>query len=291
VRNFDYVSVQSIDEAVARLQAAGPEARLLAGGTDVIVQMRERRREVPVLIDVKSIPETNVLSYDPATGLRVGAAVPCYRVTEHPEVARLYPALVDSASLIGGTAIQGRASLGGNLCNASPAADGIPTLYVLSAVCNISGPQGVRAVHVEAFCTAPGRTVLQAGELLVSLDIPAPEPRSGAAFLRFIPRNEMDIAVVNAAAHVQLDGQGTTITSARIAIGAVAPTVLLVPEAANALVGAPANEESIAKAAALAQAAAKPIADMRGSINQRRHLVGVLTRRVLHTAVERARTN
>lgn len=289
MRNFEYVQAHSLDQAITQLQQAGAAGRVLAGGTDLIAQMRERRRDVAVVVDVKALAEMTAISSDNEDGLRLGAAVPCHRIYEDVDVVGLYPCLVDSASLIGGVGIQGRASIGGNLCNASPAADSTPSLIVLGAICRIAGPNGERRIPVEQFCTGPGRNALQPGELLVALEIPPPAPRSGARFLRFIPRNEMDIAVVNAAASLQLDAAGQTITAARIAIGAVAPTPLLVEEAASLLVGAPATPESFAQAAEAATRAARPISDMRGTAEQRRHLVGVLTRRVLEGAVERAR--
>jgi len=291
VRSFNYVAASSVEQAVTQLAQVGLEGRVLAGGTDVIVAMREGRRVVDTLVDIKSIADVNVLQCDPATGLRLGAAVPCYRIYEQPEIRRLYPALIDSASLIGGTGIQGRASVGGNLCNASPAADTIPTLMALQAVCKVAGPQGRRDIPVEEFCVSPGRNALLAGEMLVEIVLPPPARNSGAFFLRFIPRNEMDIAVVNAAAWLQLDEGGRTIRAARLAVGAVAPIPLLVSAAATVLAGAPATEESFALAAEVAEDAAQPISDMRGTKEQRRHLVGVLTRRALQGALERARTN
>jgi len=288
---IEYEAPTSLDEAVKLLQGAGDRGRVLAGGTDVIVQVREGRRpNVQVLVDVKKVPEANELSFNASSGLKIGAAVPCYRIYENDIVNRLYPAIIDAASLIGGTAIQGRASLGGNLCNAGPAGDSIPPMFVLSAVCHIKGPEGWRSVPVEQFCVAPGRTVLQPGELLVALQFPSPAAHSGARFLRFIPRNEMDIAVVNAAANLTLGGDGR-ITAARVAIGAVAPTVLLVEEAAAALIGQQPGVDSFAKAAAAAQEAARPIFDMRGTIPQRKHLVGVMVKRALDGAVARARNN
>jgi len=291
VQTIDYQAPETLREAVGLLQGAGDSARVLAGGTDVIVQVREGRRPgVSLLVDVKKVPEVNAIAFDQQTGLRLGAAVPCYRIYANETVQRLYPALIDSAALIGGTAIQGRASLGGNLCNASPAADSIPTLIALSATAIIAGPEGERRVPVEQFCVSPGRTVLQAGEMLVAIQFPTPAPRSGAMFLRFIPRNEMDIAVVNAAAGLQLDESRSRITAARIAVGAVAPTPLFVEAAGAALVGAEASDASFRRAAAIAQEAARPIFDMRGSIGQRKHLVGVMVRRVLEGALERART-
>jgi len=287
---FDYVRAQSIEQAVALLAEAGDSARVLAGGTDLLAQMKEGRRKVALVVDIKFIPELNELCYDPADGLWLGAAVPCYRIYGNPAIAHAYPGLIDAASLIGGVQVQGRASLGGNLCNASPAADSIPALIVHSAVARIAGPAGRREVPVEAFCTGPGRTVLGPGELLAALHLPPPRPGFGAAYLRFIPRNEMDIAVTGAGASVQLDAHGETIVAARVALGAVAPTPLYVKEAGAALAGRPVQEAAVAIAAAaeIAQAAARPIGDMRGTVAQRKHLAAVLTRRALHRALERA---
>jgi CO/xanthine dehydrogenase FAD-binding subunit len=284
-----YLPATSVDEAIKALLEGGELARILSGGTDVIVQAREGRRDIAMLVDIKQVPEANVLSYDPKAGLTLGATVPCYKIYEDETIARLYPALIDSASLIGGIQIQSRASLGGNLCNSSPAADSIPTLIALGAVCTIAGPQGLRTLPVEEFCTAPGRNAMQVGELLVSFQFPVPQPRSGARFLRFIPRNEMDIAVANAAVSLTLNAAGDRIEQARVAIGAVAPTPLLVKEAGDRLAGAAPTPEGIAPALEAARAAARPIDDMRGSIAQRRHLVGVLVRRAIEGAVERAR--
>ncbi len=281
-----YVRAASVEEASRLLLEGGAGARVLAGGTDVIVQARERTRDIDLFVDVKHIPEVMALSYDAADGLTIGAATPCYEIYGNETVRDLYPSLVDSTSLIGGTAIQGRASLGGNLCNSSPAADGIPTLIVLEATVEIAGPNGRRSVAVEDFCTAPGRNVLDAGEFVVSLNFPAPAAGSGARFLRFIPRNEMDIAVTNAATQLRIENG--SVAWARVAIGAVAPTPLLVAAAAAALVGQPLSEDTIAAAAAASRAAANPIDDMRGSIRQRVHLAGVLTERTIRQAAERA---
>lgn len=281
-----YARAASVEEASRLLAEGGAGARVLAGGTDVIVQARERTREIDLFVDIKQIDEVMALSYDDQSGLTIGAATPCYEIYGSETVRDLYPALVDSTSLIGGTAIQGRASLGGNLCNSSPAADGIPTLIVLEAEVEIAGPNGRRRAAVEDFCTAPGRNVLEDGEFVVSLHFPPPAAGSGASFLRFIPRNEMDIAVTNAATQLRVaDG---AVSWARVSIGAVAPTPLLVADAAAALVGGPLSDETIAAAAAAARAAANPIDDMRGSIRQRRHLAGVLTERTIRQAAERA---
>ncbi len=286
---IEYLAPASLDEAIKALASHGASARVLAGGTDVIIQAREGRRNVSVMVDVKHVPETMELALAGDGSLRIGAATPCARIYADAGVIRRFPALIDSASLIGGIQIQSRASLGGNLCNSSPAADSIPTLIALGAVCEIAGPKGRRTVAVEEFCTAPGRNVLAPDELLVALTFPAPSPKSGAAFERFIPRNEMDIAVVNAAANVTLSADGSKFESARIALGAVAPTPLFVKAAGDALAGKPVSAETIAAAASAASAAATPITDMRGSAAQRTHLAGVLTKRVINKAVERAR--
>jgi len=291
MKSFDYVAPKTIADVVGLLTVKGDRARVLAGGTDIIVQVREARRDLDLLIDVKAIPELCALSFDRERGLRLGAAVPCYRIYENQEVRRAYPGLIDAVELVGGIQIQSRASVGGNLCNASPAADTIPPLIVYEAVCVIAGPNGTREVPVEKFCTAPGRTVLGKGEFLVQLTLPPPKARSGANYQRFIPRNEMDIAVVGVGVSVTLDASLSRCVAARLALAAVAPTPLLVPEAGAALVDGPITDDLIDKAAALAQAAARPISDMRGDADYRRHLVGVLTKRVLGRAIARAKEN
>lgn len=289
MRAFEYVAPTTLGEALRLMAESGPKAKALAGGTDVLVRLRADRFEIDRLVDVKKIAELNEVSCSEAEGLVLGAAVPCYRIYEDPVIGRLYPGLVDAASLVGGIQIQGRATVGGNLCNAAPSGDTIPALIVLEASCVVAGPNGRRTVPVEEFCTEPGQTVLQDGEMLVAVHLPPPRPRSGAHFLRFIPRNEMDIAVANAAASVVLDGAGQRIQSARVSIGAVAPTPLLVREAGEVLAGRDPNEAAIEEAAEAAKKAARPIDDMRGTVQQRVHLVGVLTKRALRTAINRAR--
>lgn len=286
---FDYVTVESIDDAVLALQKAGDKARVLAGGTDLLVALREGRLSAETVVDIKRIPETTEMSYSPESGLRLGAAVPCHRMYDDKEVAAAYPGLIDSASLIGGVQIQGRASMGGNLCNASPAADAIPSLIAHSAVCTIAGPNGRREVPVEEFCIAPGRTVLEPGEFLVYMSIPAPKAGFGAAYLRFIPRNEMDIAVVGAGVSVQLNEARDTIEAARLSLGAVAPRPLFVEEASEALVGKAPTGDTLTLVEEIARTAATPITDMRGTAEYRKHISGVIARRAFETAVERAK--
>lgn len=285
---LDFVAPTSVDEAISALAAEGETARPLSGGTDLIAQLQEGRLALDTVVDLKRIPELMAISVS-GDGLTLGASVACHSINANKAIRDAYPALIDSTHLIGGTQIQGRASLGGNLCNSSPAADSIPNLIAHSVTCHIAGPNGRRTVAVEDFCTGPGRNVLENGEFLVSLEFPTPPANFGAAYLRFIPRNEMDIAVVGAGASVVLSDDKSTIQSARVSLGAVAPTPLFVQEAGDALAGQLVSEETVAKAAELAKAAARPINDMRGTIAQRIHLSGVLTQRVLHIAIDRAR--
>ena len=282
-----YESPKLLNQALSLLTAAGEKGRVLAGGTDLIIQMRAGVRKPEQLIDAKSIPELQIISFSPQEGLHLGAAVSCARITEDAVLQQHYPGLVEAAALIGSDQIQSRCSLGGNLCNGSPAADTTPALIALAATCVIASSRGTRMVPVEDVVVAPGRTVLQPDELLVEFRIPAPKPHSSDCYMRFIPRNEMDIAVVGVGAAVTLNGE--MCTAARIGLAAVAPTPLFAKEASAALVGKPLNEATIAAAAELAQKSATPITDMRGTAEYRTHLVGVLTRRVLKTAAERAR--
>lgn len=281
MKTFAYLAPATLEAALGAL-ASQPEARILAGGTDLLVQMKSGRREPPLLVDAKRIPELMAITLL-EDGLRLGAAVPCIQIARHAGVRSVYPALAEIAGLIGGTAVQGRASLGGNLCNAAPSADSIPLLIALSAVARIAGPAGIRELPVEEFCVAPGRNALSAGEFLVDLFVPRPAEGFKAHYLRFIPRNEMDIAVAGVGVSaVVSDGR---ITAARVALASVAPTPLFVREAGDVLIGQAPSEEAIATAAGLAQAAARPITDMRAPADYRRHLCGVLTRRALRVVL------
>ena len=284
---INYAKAGSVQEAVDLLK--GGNARPLAGGTDLLVNLRVGKTDVDTVVDIKDIEELNEISCSASDGLTLGAAVPCYRVYNHGGIIAHYPGLIDAASIIGGTQIQGRASIGGNLCNAAPSADAVPVLIALGAVANIAGPDGSRQVAVEDFCTGPSQSVLQTGELLVSLSLPFPGKGSGAQYMRFIPRNEMDIAVAGAGVSVELENG--TFKSARIALASVAPTPLFVKEAGESLEGKPVNDESINMASAIAKDAAKPITDMRGTIEYRKHLCEVLTRRGLNIAIDRAKEN
>ena len=286
---FDFVAPKSIDEAVSILNEHGDRARIIAGGTDILVMMRAGRRLADVVIDVKDIPELNQMAITGDGGLTLGAAVPCYRIYQDQAVASAYPGLVDAASLIGGIQIQGRASIGGNLCNAAPSGDSIPVVIALGGVAQIAGPNGTRQLAAEEFCTAPGQNALQQGEMLVSIEFPSPGANSGATYQRFIPRNEMDIAVAGVGSSVVLDASGQNFVSGRVALASVAPTPVFSQAAGDSLAGKAVSDEAIREASELAMADAKPINDMRGTIRQRIHLIGVLTRRTLNVAVERAR--
>ncbi len=285
---IDYEAPTSVREAVDLLNEAGDSARPLAGGTDLLVQMRGRAYDLDLMVDVKSIPELNELTYDPDNGLTIGAAVPCYRIYGNSTVRSVYPGIVDAAQIIGGTQIQGRASLGGNLCNAAPSADSVPAMIAYNGVARIAGPNGNREVALEDFCTHVRQTVLEQGEVLVAVHFPTPPANSGANYIRFIPRNEMDIAVAGAGVSVELENGN--IKSARVTLASVAPTPLFVTEAGEAVAGKPATEETARIASGLARDAAVPITDMRGTIEYRKHLCEVLTRRAMMTAIERAQS-
>lgn len=289
MRAYQYCAPATVSEAVALLAEKGDKARPMAGGTDLIVQMRAGRANLERVVDVKRIPELGELSVDGDKGLTLGAAVPAYRIYEEPAVVELYPALVDAVSAIGGIAIQGRATVGGNLCNAASCANSAPPLMVLGAVCNVAGSRGTRTVPLESFFAGSGRTVLEPGELLVSIQVPPPRPGLGARYLRFTSRQEMDIAVVGVGAAVLLAEDRLTIQSARIALSVVAATPVMAPEAGASLEGKSVSEESIVAAAAIARQAVRPRTTMRGTAPHRRHLVGVLTERALWDAIRRAR--
>jgi aerobic carbon-monoxide dehydrogenase medium subunit len=286
---INYEAPGTLDQAINILKTHGENARPFVGGTDIIIQLRAGLRRTEHLVDVKKIKELNTLSFDAKKGLRLGAAVPCIEIYENDQMRRHYPGLTEAAHLIGSLQIQNRASVGGNLCNGSPAADTTPALIALGARARVVGPKGEREVPVDTFVVSPGRTVLQPGELLVDLLIAPPPPHSSDAYLRFIPRNEMDIAVVGVGAALTLDGD--KVTAARISLGAVAATPLLASKAADALIGKKLDDASLEAAGRAASDATSPIDDMRGTAEYRRHITGVLTRRAVSIAAERAKKN
>jgi carbon-monoxide dehydrogenase medium subunit len=280
-----YHAPESLQEATSLL-GSNEGCHILAGGTDLLVQMGMGMKQPRCIVDIKAIPGIKDVSLN-AQGLTLGAAAPAQSVTERDDIKAIFPGLVEAIDLIGSTQIQGRCSVGGNLCNSSPAADTVPALIAAATVCTIAGPGGERQVPVEAFNTGPGQNCLAPGEMLVSLFVPAPAPRSADAYLRFIPRTEMDIAVVGAGVALSLDENGRC-TAARVAIGAVAPVALLVPEAAAALVGTQLETDALLAAADASSAAANPISDKRGSADYRRSVVGVMTKRAAVIARDRA---
>ena len=282
-----YERPTTIAEATELLAQSNGNTQILAGGTDVLVQMRINSKIPSCIIDVKHIPELRELRIN-GDGLLLGAAVPSVELGENMEARKKYPGLVEAAEYIGSSQIQSRASVGGNLCNSSPAADTVPALFALGAECLIAGPNGERTVPVEKFTTGVATNCLQNGELLVAIRIPAPAPVSSSCYLRFTPRNEMDIAVVGAGATVTLD-KGGTCTAVRLSLGAVATTAIMVPEAIGSLTGTRIEESDLAKVAELASAASTPITDRRGTADFRRHVSGVLASRAVAAARDRAR--
>ena len=283
-----YEAPRSIDETVALLRGSNGTARILAGGTDLLAQMRTGLVSPDLFVDVKKIPELTSIGTTQGGGFRIGAAVCGAALGEHAALVAAWPGVVEAAELIGSAQIQGRASLGGNLCNASPAADSVPALIAAGATCTIVGPSGTREAAVEDIVTAPGQTSLATGEFVVDFLLPKPAPRCGSAYLRMIPRSEMDIAIVGAAVSLTVDEAGVC-TAARVSLGAVAPTPLLVADASAALLGTELDDRAVEAAGAASSAAANPIDDKRGTVAYRKQVAAVLTRRAVRIALERAR--
>ena len=281
-----YEAPATVDAAVALLAEAGGKGRVLAGGTDLIVQMRYEMVAPEVIVDIKKIEETRSISEEDG-GFRIGAAVSGAEMGEHAGLKSAWPGVVEATELIGSTQVQGRASAGGNLCNASPAADSVPAMVAARAIVRVAGPNGTRDVAVEDIPVSPGKTSLADGEFVVSIYLPARPDHASDAYLRFIPRTEMDIAVVGVGVSLVKDGSGT-ITEAYVALGAVAPTVLLDDDAAQAIIGSKLEDGAMAKLAAAASAACKPIDDKRGTIEFRTKVAGVLARRSTQIAYDRA---
>ncbi len=285
---LQYKAPTSVDEAAALLAGASGEARVLAGGTDLLVQLRAAMIAPELIVDVKHIPELTSVSVEDGV-YSIGAAAASAELHENADLFAMWPGVIEAMDLVGSTQIQGRASLGGNLCNASPAADSVPAMIAASAVCVIAGPNGTREVPVEDVATGPGQTSLAKGEFVVTIRLPKKAPRTGDAYLRFIPRTEMDIAVVGVGVCLTLD-EGGVCTAARVSLGAVAARALLVKDAADALIGTKCDDAAMANLDAAAQAACSPINDKRGTIEFRTKVAGVLARRATAIALERARS-
>ena len=291
--NLSYHAPSTLADVLRLLGMQGDAARSrpLAGGSDLIVQMRSGRVQPGAVVDLKRVPELVGIARD-GLGWRIGAATPCAQIGEHAELRADWPGIVEAATLIGSKQVQGRSSLGGNLCNGSPAADSVPALIAAGAVAVIawadaSGAMQTREQAVESVPAGPGRTTLAPGEVVLAFKLPARGERAADAYLRLIPRSEMDIAVVGCAVSLQL-GADARIAAARVALGAVAPTVLLVPAAADAIIGSTLDAVAIAKLEAAARAACRPIDDKRGTARYRIHVAGVLARRAAQTALDRA---
>ena len=281
-----YTAPTSVEEAVKALAASSGTAKVLSGGTDLLVQLRSGRLKADLIVDTKKIPGISGIREENG-GFVIGAATSGAQIGEHERPGAAWPGVVEAANLIGSTQIQGRASLAGNLCNASPAADSVPALIAAGATCVVAGSNGRREVPVESICTGPGRTSLKPDEFIVEFRLPKRPPRSADAYLRFIPRTEMDIAVVGAGVNLTLDPAGV-ITDARLVLGAVAPTAVIVPAAATALKGRKLDEAALAGLDKAARAACKPIDDKRGTIAYRVKVAGVLSRRAATIAYKRA---
>ncbi len=286
--DIKYAAPDTIEQAVAILAAANGSGRVLAGGTDLLVQLRAGVAKPGTIVDVKKIAEMTTISEEGGS-FRIGAAVSGAEIGEHAALVAAWPGVVEAINLIGSTQVQGRASPGGNLCNASPAADSVPAMVAAGATVTIQGPNGRRELPVEKVASGPGRTTLAPGEIVVSFTLPARPAHSGDAYLRLIPRTEMDIAVVGCGVSLTMDGD--TCTSARVGLGAVAPVVMLVEDAGRALVGTKLDDKALEAAAAACRAACKPIDDKRGTIVYRTKIAGVLLKRATAIAAERARSH
>src|SRR6204780_3311002 len=267
-----YSAPTTVDDAVRLLAGSSGLAKVLSGGTDLLVQLRSGRLKPELIVDTKKIPGIIGIREENG-GFVVGAATPGAVVEGHAGMNAAWPGIVEALDLIGSTQVQGRCSLAGNLCNASPAADSVPALYAAGATAVIVGSKGRREVPLEQVPTAPGRTSLAKDEFILEFKLPPRPARSSDAYLRFIPRTEMDIAVVGCGINVTLDAQGVC-TAARVALGGVSPTVTLVPAGADSLIGHPRDANTLAKLDAAAQGAAKPISDKRGTIEYRTKIAG-----------------
>lgn len=287
--DIQYLAPRTLDEAVQAFAATAGKGRILAGGTDLLVQMRAGVVSPHTIIDIKKISEMTTIEETGQGGFRIGAAATGAVLREHPKLRKVWPGVVEATNLIGSTQIQGRASAGGNLCNASPAGDSVPAMVAAGAVVTIQGPKGRRDVPVESVPKSPGRLNLEVGEIVVSFTLPARPKGSSDAYLRMIPRTEMDIAVVGCGVSLTLE-KGTC-TAARVGLGAVAPTVLLVEDAAKALIGSKLDEAALDKAADACRAACRPIDDKRGTIAYRTQIAGVLLKRTAAIAAARAKSN
>ncbi|MGB8621617.1 MAG: xanthine dehydrogenase family protein subunit M [Paracoccaceae bacterium] len=283
---MQYARPTSMKDAIGLLAEASGNAFILAGGSDLLVRMKSGHIDPDLIIDIKNISGLGDIEKT-ADGFRIGAAVPCAVMGETAALRKAWPGVVEAANLIGSKQVQGRCTIVGNLCNASPAADSVPAMVAAGAKAVIAGPGRKRTIGIEEVVTAPGKTSLRKGEIVEAILLDKRPPRSGDAYLRFIPRTEMDIAVVSAGVNLTLDGKGT-VNAARVALGAVAPTALLVAQAAEAIIGTKLDEAALDRLSAACAAACQPIDDKRGTIEFRKKVAGVLAKRAARIAYERA---
>ncbi|MFT5485249.1 MAG: CO/xanthine dehydrogenase FAD-binding subunit [Paracoccaceae bacterium] len=283
-----YEAPETLDAAVGLLAGESGQVKVLAGGTDVLVQIHADMIEPDVLVDIKKIAEMREIAEENGAW-RFGAAVTGKELMDHAGFNAAWPGIMDGVRLIGSVQVRGRATVGGNLCNASPAADSVPPMITAGAVATVIGPNGTREVPVQDIAVGPGKTSLEAGEFVVSFLLPKRPARSGDAYLRFTPRTEMDIAVVGCAVNLTLDDAGIC-TDAIVSLGAVAARALIVEEAAKALIGTPVDDAAMDALAAAASAAATPIDDKRGTVEFRTEVAGVLAQRAAAIALERAKS-
>ena len=281
-----YVRPATLQEAVSVLQNSGDKGLILAGGTDLLVRKKSDEFNADLIVDIKSI-ESVVGITQTERHFRIGAATTCAKIGEHEGLRTVWPGVVEAANLIGSTQIQERCTIAGNLCNASPAADSVPALVAAGARVVVTGPNGIRELPVESVVTAPGKTSLDKAEIVEAILLDKRPLNSRDAYLRFIPRTEMDIAVVGVAVNLMLDEDGM-VSSARVVLGAVAPTFIVVDKAAAALVGTKLDETALSALAAACSAACQPIDDKRGTVDFRKRVAGVLARRAAHKAFTRA---
>jgi CO/xanthine dehydrogenase FAD-binding subunit len=289
LRRFEYYAPTSVDEAAQLLAERTDGSRPLAGGTDLIIQMKERGRRVPSIISLRRVGDLRGVSVTSNGSLRIGAMATATDVASNPLVQRGWPSVVDGADLVGSVQIRNRATIGGNVCNAAPSADAVPSLIALGATALVTGPRGNREVLLEHFFVGPGQTVLTPGEVVVEIVVPPQSAGGGGAYVRHVPRREMDIAVVGVGIQIQLDGDGQSISDARVVLASVAPTPIRSPQAEAALRGNRLTDDVIRAAGEGAAADARPITDVRGSADYRRDLLRVYTGRVAQIAHQRAR--
>ena len=288
MKRFEYLEAKTLRQAIALLQRHGENARIVAGSTDFLVRWRAGVWNPDYVINIQRVAGLGRITYSTRNGLRMGALVTIRTLEQHPAVRRRYPALAAAAASFAGVQVRNLATVGGNVCNASPSGDTIPALLVFGAECRVVGPGGERWVALDKFFTGPGQTVLQTGELLAEVRVPPPAANTGSHYIKHSPRGAMDIATVGVASLVSLDGRRGPCTEARIALGAVAPTPVRAYSAEDILRGQEISHELIQSAANAAQDGVRPIDDIRGTAAHRKEMVGVLTRRTLEQALDSA---